>query len=1050
MPDADRTREMEERIEGWLGDERTRAALLLELAPSVPEKLVRDFVRFAREIEEPLSRFLILQALSERASGSLREEVRREAGRAAEAVPDAEQRTAAMLHLHEKGRVPLGAVLETIDESRIIADPLLRARALAGVTQNLLRDPKGFQGADALRTFEALSRQLEVPAHDRGYPGTREALAQVTGDFLRGIAGRLTAREQWAALQTARTIGDENLRASTLVTMAPLLRDELRTEGVMAARELVGEEARARALIGFVPELGQAPGLQVGVAREALGLAHSIRHWQSQAAGFRRLNQGIPDAAVEDALSAELALRGAGVKSRALASLAPRLELDQLDQVAGAAVDLPHSWGKVHLLESARDRAGSLLEPRARRLARELEDRLQEIHWSPSAGYAAYGTGMAQRARSTGAALYDVLALRPRSFAAHDAEIASFVRWNPEAAADILVRRLRGEPPMPASPAYPRESSAARRVDIGIERLGGRDVFEGIDPEQALQPGQAYRLRVHVGTPLPASLVVGEVPPIDGLLPAPDDGRGHELDVVVFPKTFQLRSPAVQPLRLPLRGSSAPVFFTVNAPEKPGRAEMRIAVYHRGHMVQSFLLTAPVGEFATKRDRVQVRLDFAATEQLVTEEIEMLGERALSVGVNQDAGGSHTFMVKRGGTAEGFTLDETLVSRHVGEFRKLLEDATFVPPITPGQEKPRFNSYPDPGAETDPVFHGYVRLLADFGRNLYDMLQGKLSDAGHEEVRSLAEVSDKVIQVVRHDANMAFPWGIIYDYPLDSALVGAPTRPVCLGSPLPELGAAPASTRKWGCPHNPGHDVYCIEGFWGVRHRIEQRIGRTAGVETVVRRPAGRPGVMLATGIEDENANELAKQLGDDLGAELALLRKDDDLLDLLWDPARRPAVLVVLGHLETGHIQGEPPGPRIVLLPKSTWPPPAAVPKRHWLMPPAVTGMTQERGRWKDDPRTLVLLMACCSAATEVGTLNDLVTSLTPLGVGAVVGTETPVFTRLAARFAAEVTLSLWNDSRRTLGEAVQGFNRALIRSGNPLAFAFTCIGNADLTLSP
>lgn len=588
-----------------------------------------------------------------------------------------------------------------------------------------------------------------------------------------------------------------------------------------------------------------------------------------------------------------------------------------------------------------------------------------------------------------------------------------------------------------------------RRVDVAMEQPVVSGVYEPVSPGKPLDPGGSYRLRVHVGMPLPESLVVGDVPLIDGLLPAPDDERGHELEVVVFPKTFRLLSAAVQPLRLPLRGSSDPVLFDLRAPEEPGDAELRTSVYHRGHMVQSFLLMAAVGESAaTEGRRVEVRLDFAATERLVEGEFEMLGDRALALGVNQNgAGGSHTFMVKRGGAAEGFSLDAQLVSEQVNAFRNLLEEATFVPPIVPGQEKARFSTNPAPGAETDPEFHACVRKLADFGRSLYDLLQGRLSGTMHKEVLALATESDRVIQVVRHDANMAFPWGIIYDYPLGAPISDAEPRPVCLGAPL-GLGPAPPSKRARGCPHNPGHDVYCIEGFWGVRHRLEQRIGRAVSSDTVVRRPPGHPGVMVAVGIDDENAAILAGQLGAELGSELAPLRKEDDLLDVLWDPERRPAVLVVLGHLETAERAGEPKGPRIALLPKNTWPPPAVVPEEHWLMHPAVSGMAQQRGRWKEDPRTLVLLMACSSAATEVGTLNDLVTTLTPVGVGAVVGTETPVFTRLAARFAAEVTLDLWKNDERTLGEAVQRFNRALIRSGNPLAFAFTCIGNADLTL--
>jgi hypothetical protein len=587
-----------------------------------------------------------------------------------------------------------------------------------------------------------------------------------------------------------------------------------------------------------------------------------------------------------------------------------------------------------------------------------------------------------------------------------------------------------------------------RRVDVALERPVVPGVFDPVDPLAPLDPGGTYRLRVHVGTPLPESLVVGEVPPITPLLGVPDDDRGHLLEVVVFPKRFGLLSPAVQPLRLPLHDSSDPVFFTLRAPEQAGDADLRIAVYHRDHMVQAFRLSAPVGErLPTGAEGVTVRLDFATTQRLSAGDLELLRERAFCLGVNQDAGGgSHSFMVKRAGAASDFSLTQKVVEEQVDAFRKLLQDATFVPPVERG--KARFSTYPPAGAASDPEFLGYVRQLADFGSGLHKLLFNRVSPSVQRQLRTLRKESDRVIQVVRHDVNLAFPWGIIYDYPLGTPITGAPPRPVCLGEPLPGLGPAPETVEPRGCPHNPGHDVYCVDGFWGVRHRLEQRFGRAETADPTLRRPAGRPGVMLATGIGDDSATELAARLGEKLGAELVTLGKDDNLMGLLWDPARRPAVLIILGHLETRAQDGHPAAPRIALLPRSSWAD-GKVPEAHWLLADGVTNMFIGRDAWSDDPHTLVLLMACSSAATEVGTVNDLVTALVPVGVGAVVGTETPVFSRLAARFAQEVTLALWSDSTRTLGEAVQSFNRTLIRSGNPLAFAFTCVGNADLTLA-
>ena len=99
------------------------------------------------------------------------------------------------------------------------------------------------------------------------------------------------------------------------------------------------------------------------------------------------------------------------------------------------------------------------------------------------------------------------------------------------------------------------------------------------------------------------------------------------------------------------------------------------------------------------------------------------------------------------------------------------------------------------------------------------------------------------------------------------------------------------------------------------------------------------------------------------------------------------------------------------------------------------------------EQPNTVILLLACGSSTTDVTTLNDIVTSLASAGAGAVIGTESPVFPRLVCRFGREVTQDLF--AGRNLGVAVTDFHRRLLRSGNPLAFAFTCIGSLELELA-
>jgi hypothetical protein len=187
-------------------------------------------------------------------------------------------------------------------------------------------------------------------------------------------------------------------------------------------------------------------------------------------------------------------------------------------------------------------------------------------------------------------------------------------------------------------------------------------------------------------------------------------------------------------------------------------------------------------------------------------------------------------------------------------------------------------------------------------------------------------------------------------------------------------------------------------------------------------------------GAQDEPAQQFVAAMKERLGTGIKVVDPAEDPLDVLWDERNRPAMLIVLGHLETKVIAGEPLGPRIVLAPKT-----------RWFRAESITAREKKEGEWDQQPRSVVLLMACGAGATEVGTLNDFVTALSSVGAAAVVGTECLVFTRLVTLFSQELIAGLW-DGRTTLGAAIQSFRRRLVTAGNPLAFVFNVAGNADL----
>ena len=593
-----------------------------------------------------------------------------------------------------------------------------------------------------------------------------------------------------------------------------------------------------------------------------------------------------------------------------------------------------------------------------------------------------------------------------------------------------LDRVLSAQARSPKAAAHLRKSQE-RRVDVALQSLESVPVT-AVPPGNTLRGGALYRLRVHVGHRSPESLVTGKPPPLDPLLPP--RRKGHTLDVVVYEKDFSLLTPRVQALHLPDLGGSRPVHFDLRAPADLGPARLRIKVYYQNQLLQSFLMEAVIDErerqVAQPSPALRVDLVYSRTARFTN--LKAFKPRALSVGVNQDPGGdSHLFMFKVGKAAEAIDLSEAILAGQIGRFRKLLLDATY-----DGRGNPRFVSSFTPGTPPGEDFYQVIRDLADAGGELYDALFTRMSRPLKGRLRELARSADRTVQFVRDDPNFVFPWSILYDFNRPERLAGDPPPPVCLGT---APGASPGDPDK-PCGHGPGDAVYCINGFWGIRHALEVLLARGGAPEdevTVVERGSRDAAICLAMGAQDEPAQQFVAAMKERLGTGIKVVDPAEDPLDVLWDERNRPAMLIVLGHLETKVIAGEPLGPRIVLAPKT-----------RWFRAESITAREKKEGEWDQQPRSVVLLMACGAGATEVGTLNDFVTALSSVGAAAVVGTECLVFTRLVTLFSQELIAGLW-EGRTTLGAAIQSFRRRLVAAGNPLAFVFNVAGNADLVFN-
>ena len=573
-----------------------------------------------------------------------------------------------------------------------------------------------------------------------------------------------------------------------------------------------------------------------------------------------------------------------------------------------------------------------------------------------------------------------------------------------------------------------------RAADVALERLETLPHLSLVSQETSLQAGARYQVRVHVGNTLLGSLMKGQPTPLDLLLPASKYSAGHKLMAVVQEKEFQLISGNRQSLFLPRYGASKQVYFEVRAPRKPGRATLRILLFHRNQLLQAFLLTSTItlSEQQQTEPMTQVELEFSQTSRFTN--LDEIEPRALSIVANDNLNGTHEFFVF-GKSAGKALLGNPAYPKVMDEFRAILKEASLAPDKTNVAR-----SFPPtpPGEPASPVAADFFRRLADKGRETHT---GMFSDVTgtpvQAAIRRLRDAEGQTIQIVRIDKRLVIPWSLLYDYDLPETGRGD----FCLGLAKDQTGQVRP------CSHGPKDKAYCIKGFWGFRLIVEERISngqQDDGVRSVPVPVEAEP-LCVAMDVTVTGVAELYKQLKDEIGEKKVAGPVDaQHLIELLWDdPPKRPTVLVVLGHLETqpAKLEVEPNGERIVL-----------VRNKSWLTHQSISDRFLEVAKQWDQPRPLVLLMACSVAATTVSKMNDFMLALNNAGAGAIVGTECVVFANLVCPFAEDFTLRMWKPdekgARVPLGRAMHEYRVKTLQAGNPLAFVFRSVGNADLTL--
>ena len=583
-----------------------------------------------------------------------------------------------------------------------------------------------------------------------------------------------------------------------------------------------------------------------------------------------------------------------------------------------------------------------------------------------------------------------------------------------------------------------------RRVDVTLQRRNpAPEERFPVQPNTRLSAGGLYRLRVAVGRLSADTLVIGESPAFDTLLPVAPPGQGHRLTVVIDPLDFETEGRRAKSLQLPPLGPSKAITFDIAAPREPGPVRLRLLVFldympdeaggerppARNHLVQSLLMESEVAEFEEFASEQVTTAVVEFSKTLNFNNLSGFEGRALSIAHNEDPGGHvHNLSVKMGNSVVEVTLDTPLMERGLNQARKILHHAVYEDPER--LEGARFLGTLQTHGEEE-AFKAAIRALATLGSEFYNATV--LRPSLLHKAKALSTAVGEVIEVTPL-RRIFYPWQIIYD-----ALLPPPSAPVCDGYRRQGADGARLSPRTCldNCLQGDRSGAFCVHGFWGARFSITQNFPGERNTPATPS-PAAPRAVGVAAGVSGGPALKLAGDLADTLGAgRVVEIGANVELVELLWKEDHRPSLILVIGHTAP-----EPAAPGIEPQPSIT------LPGGRHLYPRDISNKWRNTCRPLTEPAPVVVLAACDSAQTDLARWFGFVEPLGKAQAAGVVGLEIPVTQNFAVELSRHLAVAMCGRTdRKSLIEAIRAFRHQLIVQGSPMAFCVTCFGDTSFT---
>jgi hypothetical protein len=297
------------------------------------------------------------------------------------------------------------------------------------------------------------------------------------------------------------------------------------------------------------------------------------------------------------------------------------------------------------------------------------------------------------------------------------------------------------------------------------------------------------------------------------------------------------------------------------------------------------------------------------------------------------------------------------------------------------------------------------------------------------------------IQISRVSSNFVFPWGLVYDIPLQP--LDSEKHKICKIVDLWQDGEALPVEGVYSCPHSEEHELntICPFGFWGMRHVIEQppSAGKADDLVSEIRVSRPPPRLFVCTSAELER--EYTTSHLDEITKVLTKFRlvacqsKDELLTRLKTVEAGIVYIYCYGGRLSLAGTKGSIPYLGVGAAEKMT--PDDVL---------AYLGGNDAQLYWRVS-NPLVFVNGCHTAELTPEGLVNFVDTFAGLYSSGVIGTEVTVHQLLANEAGTAFLRRFVEDA--TVGEALCEMRTHLLSKGNLMGLAYTAYCLAGLRLA-